>query len=168
MVCVQMLLFSRSVMSDSLQPHELQHARLPCPLPTPRAYSNSCPLSQWCHSTNSSSVTPFSSCLQSFATSGSFPMSQLFTSGGQSIGASASTSILPMNIQGWFLSRLQLLAAPWTAVHQVSLSFTISWSLLSLSLSLSLYIYIYVYIYIVYTHIYKSQWSYKCPPYLLY
>ena len=162
MVCVQMLLFSHSVMSDSLQPHELKHARLPCPLPTPGAYSNSCLLSQWCHSTTSSSVTPFASCLLSFAASGAFPVSQLFTSGGQSIGASASTSVLPMNIQGWFLSCLQLLAAPWTAVHQVPLSFTISWSSLSLSLSLS------IYIYIVYIHIYKSQWSYKHPPYLLY
>ena len=88
-------------MSDSLWPHGLQHARLPCPSPTPRACSNSCPLSQWCHPTISSSVVPFSSCLQSFPASGSFPMSQLFSSGGQSIGASAA-SVLPMNIQAWF------------------------------------------------------------------
>ena len=94
--------FSHSVMSDSLQLHGLQHTRLPCPSPTPRAYSNSCPLSQWCHPTISSSVIPFSSCLQSFPASGSFPMSQLFASGGQSIVVSASASVLPMNIQDWF------------------------------------------------------------------
>ena len=94
--------FSRSVISNSLRPHGLQHARLPCPSPTPRACSNSCSLSQWCHSTSSSSVAPFSSCLQSFPPSGSFQMSQFFTSGGQSIGASASASALSMNIQGWF------------------------------------------------------------------
>ena len=92
--------FSRSVVSDSLRPHGLQHARPPCPSPTPGVYSNSCPLSWWCHPTiSSSSVIPFSSCLQSFPVSGSFPMSQLFTSGGQSIGVSASTSVLAMNIQ---------------------------------------------------------------------
>ena len=89
-------------MSDSLQPHGLQHARLPCPSPTPRAYSNSCPLSWRCHPTISSSVSPFSSCLQSFPATGSFQMSQFFASGGQSIGVSASTSVLPMNIQDWF------------------------------------------------------------------
>ena len=94
--------FSCSVMSDSLRPQGLQHARLPCPSPTPRACSNSCPLSQWYHSTISSSVVPFSSCLQSFPASGSFPMSQFFASGGQSIGISASPSVLPMNIQDWF------------------------------------------------------------------
>ena len=94
--------FSRSVVSDSLWLHGLQHARPPCPSPTPGVYSNSCPLSQWCHPTISSSVIPFSSHLQSFPASGSFQMSQLFTSGDQSIGVSASTSILPMNIQDWF------------------------------------------------------------------
>ena len=94
--------FSRSVVSNSLRPHGLQHARLPCPSPTPRVYSNSCPLCQWCHPIISSSVVPFSSCLQSFPASGSFPMSQFFTSGGQSIGVSASASVLPMNIQDWF------------------------------------------------------------------
>ena len=94
--------FSHSVVSDSLQPHGLQHIRLPCPSPTPGACSNSCPSSWWCHPTISSSVIPFSSCLQSFPASGSFPMSQLLTSGGQSIGVSASTSVLPMNIQHWF------------------------------------------------------------------
>ena len=92
--------FSCSVMSDSLQPHGLQHTRLPCPSPTPGAYSNSCPLSWWCHTTISFSVISFSSCLQSFPASGSFPVSHFFTSGGQSIGASAS--VLPMNIQDWF------------------------------------------------------------------
>ena len=85
-----------------LQPHEPQHSRPPCPSPTPGAYPNSCPLSRWCHPTFSSSVVPFSSCLQSFPASVSFPMSQFFTSGGQSIGVSASTSVLPMNIQDWF------------------------------------------------------------------
>ena len=94
--------FSHSVMSDSLWPHGLQHSRLPCPWPTPGACSNSCPSSQWCNPTISSSVIPSSSCLQSFPASGSFPMSRFFTSGGQSIGASASASVLPMNIQSWF------------------------------------------------------------------
>ena len=91
----------RSVASDSLWPHGLQHARLPCPSPTPGACSNLCPSSRWCHPTVSSSVIPFS-CLQSFPASGSFPMSQFFESGGQGIGASASASVLPMHIQGWF------------------------------------------------------------------
>ena len=94
--------FSHSVMSDSLQPNRLQHTRLPCPSPTPRACSNWCPSSRWCHSTISSSVVPFSSCLQSFPASGSFLMSQFFASGGQSIDASPSASVLPMNIQDWF------------------------------------------------------------------
>ena len=88
-------------MSNSLRPHGLQHARLPCPSPTPGACSNSCPLSRWCHLTFSSLVVPFS-CLQSFPASGSFPVSQFFTSGGQSTGVSASASVLPMNIQDWF------------------------------------------------------------------
>ena len=101
-----LLWFSCSVMYDSLRPHGLQHARLPCPSPIPRAYSNSCPLSQWCHPTISSSIAPFSSCLQSLPVSGSFPVSQLFTSGGQNIGVSASASVLPMNIQDWFPLRL--------------------------------------------------------------
>ena len=91
----------QSVMSDSLWPHESQHARPPCPSPTPRVYSNSCPSSQWCHPAISSSVVPFSSCPQSLPASGSFPVSQLFASGGQSIGASASASVLPMNTQDW-------------------------------------------------------------------
>ena len=94
--------FSHSVVSDSLQPHGLQHARHLCPSPTPGAYSNSCPSSGWCHPTISSSVFPFSSCLQSFPASGSFLMSQFFESGGQCIGDSVSASVLPMNIQGWF------------------------------------------------------------------
>ena len=94
--------FSCSVVSDSLQPHGLQHARPPCPLPTPGVYSNSCPLSPWRLPTILSSVTFFSSCLQSFPAPGSFPMDCLFTSGGQSIGASASAWVLPVNIQGWF------------------------------------------------------------------
>ena len=98
--------FSRSVMSDSLRPHEPQHARPPCLSPTPGVYSNSCPLSRWCHPTISTSAVPFSSCPQSLPASGSFPMSQLFASGGQSTGVSASASVLPMNTQdqstlGW-------------------------------------------------------------------
>ena len=93
--------FSHSVMSDSLWPHEPQHARPPCPSPTPGIYPNPCPSSRWCHPTISSSVVPFSSCLQSFPASGSFPTSQLFASGGQSIRVSASTSVLPMNTQDW-------------------------------------------------------------------
>ena len=94
--------FNCSVVSDSLQPHASQHARPSCPSPSPRVYPNSCPLSWWCHLTISSSVVPFSSCLQSFPTSGSFQISQLFASGGQNIGVSASTSVLPMNTQDWF------------------------------------------------------------------
>ena len=94
--------FSCSVVSNSLQPHELQHARYPCPLPTPRAYSNSFPSSRWCHPTISSSVVPYPSHLQSFPASGSFPMSQFLASGGQSIRVSASASVLPTNIQDWF------------------------------------------------------------------
>ena len=96
------LLFNCSVVSDSLWPHGLQHARLPCPSLSPRVCSNSCPLSWWCHLTILSSVTPFCSCPQSFPASGSFLMSQLFTSNGQSIGTSVSASVLPMNFQGWF------------------------------------------------------------------
>ena len=92
---------AQSVMSDSLRPCGLQHTRLPCPSPTPRAYSNSCALSRWCHPTISSSVVPFSSCPQSLPASGSFPMSQLFTWGGQSIGVSALASVLPMITKDW-------------------------------------------------------------------
>ena len=93
--------FNCSVVSDCLWPHGLQHASLPCPLPTPGVYSNLCPLSPWCHPTISSSVVPFSPHLQSFPTSGSFQISQLSASGGQRIGVSASASTLPMNIQDW-------------------------------------------------------------------
>ena len=93
--------FSRSVVSNSLQPHEPQHARPPCPSPTPGVHPNPCPLCWWCHPTISSSLVPFSSCPQSFLASGSFQMSQLFTSAGQSIGISPSTSVLPMNTQDW-------------------------------------------------------------------
>ena len=92
---------SRSVVSDSLRPHERQHARPPCPSPTPGVYSNWCSLSRWCHPAISSFVVPFSSCLQSLPASGSFPMSQLFASGSRSIGAAASASVLPMNTQDW-------------------------------------------------------------------
>ena len=93
--------FSHSVVSYSLWPHGLQHTRAPYPSPTPGVYSNLCPLSWWCHPTISSSVVPFSSCLQSFPASGSFPMNQYFASGGQSIGVLASASVLPMNTQDW-------------------------------------------------------------------
>ena len=97
-----LLLFSLPVMSSSLGPHGLKHARLPCPSPTPTACSNSCPSSQWCYPTIWSSVVPFSSCLQFFPASGSFPMSQFFPSDRQSIDVSASASVLPTNIQDWF------------------------------------------------------------------
>ena len=100
--------FSRSVVSNSLWPHGPQDTRLHCPSPTPRAYSNSCPSSWWCHPTVSSSVVPFS-CLQSFPASGFFPMSQFFASGGQSIGASTSASVLPLNVQDWFPLRMDWL-----------------------------------------------------------
>ena len=104
--------FSHSVVSDSLQPHGLQHTRLPCPSPTPGVYPNSCPMSRWCHTTISSSVIPFSSRLQFFPASGSSPMSQFFASGGQSIQVTASTSVLPMNIQDW---------SPWGWIGWISL-----------------------------------------------
>ena len=104
--------FSRSVVSDSLWSHELQHARLPCPSPTPQACSNSCPSSWWCHSTILSSVIPFSFWLQSFPASGSFPMNQFFASGGQSIAVSVSAPVLPMNIQDCF---------PWGLTGWISL-----------------------------------------------
>ena len=107
--------FSHSVMSESLWRHGLQHTRLPCLSPTPGASSNSCPLSQWCHPTISSSVVPFSSCLQSFPASGSFPMSRFFTSGGKSIGVSASASVLPMDIQDWVVcsNPFCIVCCPW-------------------------------------------------------
>ena len=106
-MCINSVKFSSVTQScPTLQPHHLQHARPPCPSPTPRVQPNPCPLCRWCYQTISSSVVPFSSCRQSFPASGSFPMSQLFISGGQSIGVSASTSVLPMNTQqlspvGW-------------------------------------------------------------------
>ena len=110
--------FSHSVVSDSLCSHRLQHARLPCPSSTPGVYSNSCPYSWWCHPTISSSVVPFSSCPQFFQASGSFPMSQFFTSRGQNIGVSASASVLPMNIQDWF----PLGWTGWTSLQSKGLS----------------------------------------------
>ena len=102
----------------TLRPHGLQHARPPCPSPTPRVYSNSCPLSQWWHPTISSSVVPFSSHLQSFPASGSFPISQFFTLGGQSIGVSASASVLPLNVQDW----LPLRWTGWISLQSKGLS----------------------------------------------
>ena len=110
--------FSRSVMSDSLRPHESQQARPPCPSPTPRVHPNPCPLSQWCHLAISSSVIPFSSCFQSPPASESFPMSQLSAWGGQSIGVSASASFLPKNTQGWSL----LEWTGWISLHSKGLS----------------------------------------------
>ena len=101
-VLMSSIQFSCSVMSNSLWPHEPKHARLPCPSPTPGVYPNLCPLSRWCHLTISPYVVPFSACLQSFPTSGSFQMSQLLASGGHCIGVSASTLVLPMNTQDWF------------------------------------------------------------------
>ena len=134
--------FSRSVVLDSWRPHGLQHARPPCPLPTPWVYSNSCPLSWWCHPTISCSVASFSFRLQFFSASGSFPMSQFFLSGGRSIGASASASVLPMNIQGWFplgwtglislqfkgLAQESFLALQFESINALALSFMIQLS----------------------------------------
>ena len=117
---IKLLLFSHSVMSDSLRPHGLQQARLPCPSLSPGVCSDSCPLS-WCYPTISSSVAPFSSCPQSFTTSGSFPVSWLFTSGGRSIGASASASVLPVSTQGWFLLGWTVGKMQQTSTYQVLL-----------------------------------------------
>ena len=110
--------FSRSVRSDSLQPHESKHARPPCPSPTPRVHPNSCPLSRWCHLAISSSVVPLSSCPQSLPASGSFPMSQLFAWGSQSIGVSVLASFLPMNTQNWS----PLGCTGWTSLQSKGLS----------------------------------------------
>ena len=110
--------FSQSVVSDSLRPHEPQHARPPCPPPTPGVHPNPCPLSQWCHPIISSSVVPFSSCLQSFSILGSFQMSQPFASGGQNIGVSASASVLPVNTQDWF-------PLGWTALNLLAVQGTL-------------------------------------------
>ena len=124
---------SHSVVSNSLPPHRLQHARLPCPSPTPRVYSDSCPLSQWCHSTISSSVIPFSSCLQSFPASGSFQMRWLFALGGQSIGALVSATVLPVNTQNW-------LPLGWTG----SFRWTAKWFIIHTYIHIYIYIYIYI------------------------
>ena len=132
--------FSCLVMSNSMQPDGLQHARPPCPLPTPRVYLNSCPLSWWCHPTISSSVVPLSSCLQSFPASGSFLMNQLFVSGGQSIGFSASITVLPMNTQDWsllgqtgwiFLQSKGLSTPQFKSINSLVLSFLYSSTLTS-------------------------------------
>ena len=117
-MCSHSVHFSRSVVSDSLRPHELQHARPPCPSPTPRVHSNSCPSSRWCHPVISSSVVPFSFCPQSLPASGSFPMCQLFASGGQNIGVSASASVPPMNTQDWS----PLGWTGWTSLQSMGLS----------------------------------------------
>ena len=121
--CVWYCCCSDAVMSDSLQPHGLQHARLPCSSLSPGVWSDSCPLSQWCHPTISSFVASFSSCPQSFPTSGSFPMSQLFASGGQSVGASTSASVLPVNVQSWFpfrIDQFDLSAVQGTFIYKAS------------------------------------------------
>ena len=122
------LWFSHSVVSDFLQPHRLQLVRLPCPSPSPRVCSNSCPLSQWYHPTISSFIIPFSSCPQSFPASGSFQMSQLFASGGQSIGVSVSASVLLVNIQGWFPLGLTGLISPQSKEHSRVFSSTTIWN----------------------------------------
>jgi len=127
--------FSHSVMSDSLRPHELQHARLPFPSPTPKVHPNSCPSSWWCHPTILSSVISFSSCPQSFPASGSFPMSQLFASGGQSIGVSASTSVLPVNTQ----RHLQATKCHVPLTKICHLIFCIFWTLLLFSTAIWLW-----------------------------
>ena len=137
--------FSHSVGSDPLRPHELQHARPPCPSPTPGIHPNPFPLGQWCHPTISCTVVPFTSCSQSFPASGSFPMSQLFASGGQSIGVLASTLVLPMNTQDWFplgwtgWISLQSKGLSWVfsntkfkSIHSLVLSFLYSPTLTSL------------------------------------
>ena len=121
-MCISSVRLSHSVMSDSLRPHELQDARPPCPSPTPRVYSNSCPSSWWCHPAISSSVIPFPSCPQSLPASGSFPRSQLFASGDQSIGLSASASVLPMNTQ----DRSPLWWAGWISLQSKGLSRVVS------------------------------------------
>ena len=118
LICLNSFQFSRSVASDSLRPHELQHARPPCPSPTPGVHSNSCPSSRWCHPAISSSVVPFSSCPQSLPASGSFPMSQLFAWGGQSTGVSALASVLLMNTQDWS----PLGWTGWTSLQSMGLS----------------------------------------------
>ena len=118
--------FSRSVMSNSLWSHGLQHTRPPCLSPTPGVYSNTCPLSWWCHPTISSSVVPFSSRLQSFPASGSLQMSQFFASGGQSVGVSATASVLPMNIQDWFsLGWTGLISLPSKGLSRVFSNITV-------------------------------------------
>ena len=119
---LQSIQFSPSVVSDSLRPHGLQHARLPCLLPTAGAYSNSCPSCSWCHSTISSSIVPFSSNLRSFPASGSFPMSWFFPSGGQSTAVSASALVLPMKIKDWFPLRL----THWISLQSKGLSRVLS------------------------------------------
>ena len=124
LILIYSVQFSRSVVFNSLWPHELQHARPSCPSPTPGVCSNSCPSSRWCHPTISSSVVPFSSCPQSFLAPGSFQMSQLFASGGQSIGVSASASVLPMNIQDWFPLGL----TGWISLQSKGLSRVFSWN----------------------------------------
>ena len=128
--------FSHSVISNSLQPHGLQHTRLPCPSPTPRVYSNSCASSQWCHPTISSFVFPFSSHLQSFPASGYFPMSRLFVSGGQNTRASTLASVLPMIIQGWFPLGL----TDWNSLLSKDLSTVLAWCKSNCSFALLIFV----------------------------
>ena len=158
--------FSHSVVPYFLQPHELQHSRLPCPSPTPGACSNSCPLSQWCHPINSTSVIPFS-CLQSFPASGSFPMSQFFASGGQSIRASALASPLPMNIQDWFpLGLTGLISLQSKGLSRVfsntSSKASVLWCSAFFWVQLSLSLYIYMYTYIYFSIYILAVWNLSC------
>ena len=131
-VTISSVQFSCSVMSDSLWPHELQHARPPCPSPTLGVHSNSCPSSQWCHPAISSSVVPFSFCPQSLPASGSFPMNQFFASGGQSTGASASASVFPEHIQDWFPLGLTALISLQSILKEISPEYSLEGLMLKL------------------------------------
>ena len=144
---------SRSVVSDSLQPHESQHARPPCPSPTPGVHSDSCPSSQWCHPAISSSVIPFSSCPQSLPASKSFPISQLFAWGGQSTGVSALASVLPKNTQGWSPSEW----TGWISLHSKGLSRVFSNTTVLPLLYTNIYQYIHHYIPLLYTNLKGNQ-----------
>ena len=155
-ICFQVFSSVQSlVVFDSLWPHESQHARPSFPLPTPRVHPNSCPLSQWCHPAISSSVIPFSFCLQSFPESRSFPMSQFFTSDGQSIGASASASVLPMNIQDWFLLE-------WTCLISLHSFYGEVWSEFFVSLYVRNYVtFVSFWIFFIFTNIYILEYSWE-------
>ena len=154
--------FNHSILSDHLWPHGLQHTRLPCPSPTPGVYSNSCPLSRWCHSTISSSIVPFSSHLQSFPESGSFPTIQFFISGGQKIRVSASASVLPVNIQDWFplgwTGWISLLSKRLSRVFSTTTVQKPQFIRAQLTLFLFIYSFIYFYFTIMYCFCHTSTW----------